>query len=103
MRAIGESLAALHGHNVVHGDLTTSNLLVTKDGTVWMIDFGLSATSLSVDDKAVDLYVLERAFLSTHPSLTHLFQLILLAYHDPIVLKKLSEVRMRGRKRTMVG
>ena len=33
-----------------------------------MIDFGLSFQSHSIEDKAVDLYVLERAFLSTHPN-----------------------------------
>ena len=33
----------------------------------YFIDFGLSCTSSLVEDKAVDLYVLERAFLSTHP------------------------------------
>ena len=33
-----------------------------------MIDFGLSSNSSMVEDRAVDLYVLERAFLSTHPN-----------------------------------
>lgn len=32
-----------------------------------LIDFGLSYVSGLVEDKAVDLYVLERAFASTHP------------------------------------
>jgi TP53 regulating kinase-like protein len=32
-----------------------------------LIDFGLGMTQPSVEDRAVDLYVLERAFLSTHP------------------------------------
>ena len=32
-----------------------------------MIDFGLSYLKKSVEDKAVDLYVLEKAFISTHP------------------------------------
>lgn len=31
------------------------------------IDFGLGSQKPLVEDKAVDLYVLERAFLSTHP------------------------------------
>jgi len=35
-----------------------------------MIDFGLSYSSTLPEDMAVDLYVLERAFLSTHPNST---------------------------------
>lgn len=37
------------------------------DGKAVLIDFGLSMISTMIDDKAVDLYVLERAFISTHP------------------------------------
>jgi len=33
-----------------------------------MIDFGLSSNSTMIEDRAVDLYVLERAFISTHPN-----------------------------------
>lgn len=32
-----------------------------------LIDFGLSNAKATAEDKAVDLYVLERAFASTHP------------------------------------
>lgn len=32
------------------------------------IDFGLGYTKPLAEDKAVDLYVLERAFVSTHPN-----------------------------------
>ncbi len=31
-----------------------------------IIDFGLSTTSTVAEDKGVDLYVLERAFISAH-------------------------------------
>ena len=41
-----------------------------------MIDFGLSFNSASVEDKAVDLYVLERAFSSTHPDSESLFEMV---------------------------
>jgi TP53 regulating kinase-like protein len=68
MKRIGQSIAMLHLSDIIHGDLTTSNLMV-RNGTssVVVIDFGLSYISNDVEDKAVDLYVLERAFLSTHP------------------------------------
>jgi TP53 regulating kinase-like protein len=57
---IGEGIAKMHDMNVIHGDLTTSNMISkTGDGIYW-IDFGLSCQSSNVEDKAVDLYVLER-------------------------------------------
>ena len=104
---IGRNLARLHDHQIVHGDLTTSNMIVVDadteatdvvrvlafggsrsrggHGTLTapglpphgnvrrtflqaLIDFGLSYTSTLAEDMAVDLYVLERAFLSTHPN-----------------------------------
>jgi hypothetical protein len=45
-----------------------------------MIDFGLSYISTLVEDKAVDLYVMERAFLSTHPNSEQLFESLLEGY-----------------------
>lgn len=47
-----------------------------------MIDFGLAYTSALVEDKAVDLYVLERAFASTHPDSQPLFESVLKAYEQ---------------------
>lgn len=106
---IGSSLAAMHNVDCIHGDLTTSNILL-KAGfeNIILIDFGLSFISLLTEDKGVDLYVLERAFLSTHPNTEHLFKIILESYRKKAnkadeIIKKLDEVRMRGRKRTMVG
>ena len=66
MRCIGRSVGKLHESGVVHGDLTTSNLILRR-GEVVLIDFGLGSVSHSEEDMAVDLYVLERAFASTHP------------------------------------
>lgn len=105
---LGGMLARLHLANIIHGDLTTSNIMVRdvageepageeeeggggsgseskrkgeevvamedgerkgrQQGTdLVLIDFGLSYSSFLLEDKAVDLYVLERAFISTHP------------------------------------
>ncbi|TPX63009.1 hypothetical protein PhCBS80983_g00060 [Powellomyces hirtus] len=108
-QSIGKSLGIMHDLDIVHGDLTTSNMMIrTESQSVVMIDFGLSAVSSMVEDKAVDLYVLERALISTHPDTDRLFQTILKHYGrsskgGKIVLKKLEEVRRRGRKRTAFG
>ncbi|KAI9311654.1 tp53rk protein [Dichotomocladium elegans] len=106
---IGTSLGKMHAQDVVHGDLTTSNLML-RDGSdaLVVIDFGLSYVSVFPEDKAVDLYVLERAFSSTHPNTAELFEKILENYakiykQSKAVLRKLDEVRLRGRKRSMIG
>jgi TP53 regulating kinase-like protein len=76
MQEIGGIIAKLHDINLIHGDLTTSNILMRPDGRLVAIDFGLSHVSTMIEDKAVDLYVLERAFLSTHPSSEHLVSIV---------------------------
>ena len=78
------------------------------DGEIVLIDFGLASQSTQGEDRAVDLYVLERAFGSTHPRAEGLFGEVLKAYGESfrganVVLKRLEDVRMRGRKRSMLG
>jgi TP53 regulating kinase-like protein len=109
MEAVGEVLAACHHKDIVHGDLTTSNMMIDDETKkLTLIDFGLTTSSANPEDKAVDLYVLERAFQSTHPNSEPLFLAIMEAYKakhpdaGPVV-KKLEEVTARGRKRTMLG
>ncbi|XP_022971412.1 EKC/KEOPS complex subunit bud32 isoform X2 [Cucurbita maxima] len=66
---IGVAIGKLHDGGLIHGDLTTSNMLVrSSTNELVLIDFGLSFTSTIPEDKAVDLYVLERALLSMHSS-----------------------------------
>eukprot|EP01017_Pseudomicrothorax_dubius_P033604 TRINITY_DN4517_c0_g1_i5.p1 TRINITY_DN4517_c0_g1~~TRINITY_DN4517_c0_g1_i5.p1 ORF type:complete len:242 (+),score=38.32 TRINITY_DN4517_c0_g1_i5:157-882(+) len=104
LNELGRYLALMHDNGCIHGDLTTSNILVkAKDlitfgeepkndidtlfpvgseeiSSLYLIDFGLSYVSSNVEDRAVDLYVLERAFLSTHPNTEKEFALILSSY-----------------------
>jgi TP53 regulating kinase-like protein len=119
MTRVGTIVGRLHEMGLVHGDLTTSNLMLrqtqdhhatanTLDGDVYIIDFGLAQQSTQDEDRAVDLYVLERAFSSTHPQAEALFHQVLNVYGTSykgakIVLKRLEEVRMRGRKKSMLG
>lgn len=110
-KAIGQVLARMHDEDVIHGDLTTSNMLLKpplEQLNIVLIDFGLSFISALPEDKGVDLYVLEKAFLSTHPNTETVFEAFLKSYSAASkkarpVLKKLDEVRLRGRKRSMVG
>lgn len=135
MARIGQVVGSMHKAGIVHGDLTTSNLILRasdipsnqnpeqfferqnpKDitespsmaGDIFLIDFGLASQSSYDEDRAVDLYVLERAFGSTHPMTEGFFSHVLQGYSDSFkgaksVLKKLEDVRMRGRKRSMLG
>ncbi|KAK2529331.1 EKC/KEOPS complex subunit TP53RK isoform X1 [Columba livia] len=108
---MGELLARMHDEDLIHGDLTTCNILLrppTEKLDLVLIDFGLSFISGLPEDKGVDLYVLEKAFLSTHPDTEALFQALLKTYaaaskKSGPVIKRLDEVRLRGRKRSMIG
>lgn len=121
-KMIGETVRKMHKSNIIHGDLTTSNMLlvpkIPNNESKWshidnlelvMIDFGLSFIDTSTEDKGVDLYVLERALISTHNDYPELFGNILEAYKGyskenvKEIISKFEEVRARGRKRTMVG
>jgi TP53 regulating kinase-like protein len=124
LRKMGAAIGALHKAGVVHGDLTTSNLMLrpfadagdstddsgsgSVDGDVVLIDFGLASQSTQDEDRAVDLYVLERAIASTHPRSEGFFEDLILGYRDsykgaPSTLKRLEDVRLRGRKKSMLG
>jgi len=80
-RLIGESIGKLHSAGIIHGDLTTSNMIlldgrlssvdssrhsIFKDDRLYIIDFGLGKISGKIEDQAVDLYLLYEALKSTH-------------------------------------
>lgn len=64
-KEIGKSIAKLHKKEIIHGDLTTSNMIL-KNKKVFFIDFGLGFISRKVEDKAVDLHLLKQAFEAKH-------------------------------------
>ena len=97
-KEMGHLIAQLHSIGIVHGDLTTSNMMLPRSGkgssenssrkrkspdpamqldgvkeprqtseSITLIDFGLAKNTISAEERAVDLYVLERTLLSTHP------------------------------------
>ncbi|KAJ3410943.1 TP53 regulating kinase [Chytridiales sp. JEL 0842] len=82
-KRMGKSVAMLHNLDIIHGDLTTSNMMLRNgSGSLVLIDFGLSYISTLLEDKAVDLYVLEKAMLSTHTNSQVLFDAFLETYLD---------------------
>lgn len=64
-KKIGESVAKLHDKDIIHGDLTTSNMIL-KNNKVYFIDFGLGFISHKIEDKAVDLHLLKQALEARH-------------------------------------
>jgi len=138
--AMGNLISKMHNCNIIHGDLTTSNVILGKDPpppnsindkwspSLTLIDFGLAsqtggakgkggsaAATASLagassihEEKAVDLFVLERAFAATHPHSEALVKEMLRAYKadsftGDSVLQRLAQVRLRGRKRDCFG
>jgi TP53 regulating kinase and related kinases len=96
---LGILVSRLHRCDVVHGDLTTSNFILGS-GKMHVLDFGLAFISAKDEDKAVDLYVFERAVACAHDA-KHLedFYRGYAREGAAEVLKRLESVRMRGRKR----
>lgn len=61
---IGKKIAIMHNNDLIHGDLTTSNMILSDE--IYFIDFGLSYFSHKIEDKAVDLHLLKQALESKH-------------------------------------
>lgn len=101
---IGENIAKMHEAGVVHGDLTTSNMILSN-GKVFFIDFGLSVFSEKVEDRAVDLHLLRQALDSKHYTISDVcFRQSLESYgssfkDSKLVLKRLAVVESRGRNK----
>ncbi len=62
---IGKLVGKLHQNNIIHGDLTTSNMIL-KDGEIYFIDFSLGDISSRIEGKGVDLNLFKEALKSTH-------------------------------------
>lgn len=96
---------------VVDNNNTVSSGRGSAKNDLVVIDFGLVNEKSTAEDRAVDLYVLLRAFGATHPTLESIAEeCILHGYCHSIpcalakgTLSRLEVVRARGRKRSMVG
>jgi len=99
-KELGFRIRQLHDLHIIHGDLTTSNFIVTPRGKLYFIDFGLSYHSHKIEDKAVDLHLLRQALESKHFRIwKKAFQAVLLGYKDRAVITRLRQVESRGRNK----
>jgi Kae1-associated kinase Bud32 len=97
--ALGKYASILHNNNIIHGDYTPANVMIEKDGTVYIIDFGLSSITNSVEDKALDLLLMKRSVK------TNLFNTFIRNYlanctDGRIIKNRLDEIEKRGRYNT---
>ncbi|MBU4493256.1 MAG: Kae1-associated serine/threonine protein kinase, partial [Nanoarchaeota archaeon] len=100
-KELGKKIAILHNNNIIHGDLTTSNMILNNE--IYFIDFGLSFFSDKTEDKAVDIHLLRQALESKHHEIfKNAFKAVLSGYKikNPdynIIIKRLEKVEARGR------
>jgi len=102
---IGESIAQLHSHGLIHGDLTTSNMILNPNGKVFFIDFGLGEKNSELEAQGVDLHLLKRALQSTHYQFwEECLQSVQSGYTSVLgteiaekVYEKIREIERRGR------
>ena len=101
---IGKLVGKLHKNGVMHGDLTTSNFILSKN-TVFVIDFGLSQNTIKSEDHAVDLRLIKEILNSAHAKIMlsswknflHGYKSIVgNAYYSKIT-KLVSDIESRGR------
>jgi len=101
---IGQNIAKLHNNDIIHGDITTSNMILVDD-KVNFIDFGLGEKNCEIEAKGVDLHVLMEAIESTHSKYSEYFDFVLEGYKKELtddakpVIKKIEEIVKRGRYR----
>jgi TP53 regulating kinase-like protein len=103
-KEIGEKVGLMHNSGIVHGDLTTSNMMVS-DEKVFLIDFGLSFFSDKIEDKAVDLHLFRQALESKHYKVAgDAFKNFIMGYKSKCknaddIIERFEEVEMRGRNK----
>lgn len=103
--SIGESVAKLHKGDIVHGDLTTSNIIINNNKDIVFIDYGLGAFTNEIEEKAVDIHLFIRTLESSHYDLLNdILKNFLKGYEKILgkdftqkILKKVEEIRLRGR------
>jgi len=102
---IGELIGRLHEYGIIHGDLTTSNMILDSEGKIFFVDFGLGEKTKELEARGVDLHLMKRALQSTHFRFTEeCFDAVIRGYSKVLgaetvknILDKIKEIERRGR------
>ncbi len=99
---IGEFVGILHKNRIIHGDLTTSNIIMGRDKSIYFIDFGLSFIESSTEARGVDVHVFFQSLGGTYESSEQLRDAFIKGYMRTFpnasqVLKRVKEIEQRGR------
>jgi TP53 regulating kinase-like protein len=99
---IGEFVGILHKSGIIHGDLTTSNIIVGGDDRIYFIDFGLAFVESNTEARGVDVHVFFQSLQGTHESYEELRAAFTKGYKRTFpqaaqVLKRAVEIERRGR------
>jgi TP53 regulating kinase-like protein len=102
---IGKSIGKLHRSGIVHGDLTTSNMILKSEEKIVFVDFGLGEKTNELEARAVDLHLMKRALQSTHFRFAEeCFSAVMEGYASVMeaqtareVFEKIKEIERRGR------
>lgn len=101
---LGENVAKLHLAGIAHGDVTTSNVIVSNNDTPFIIDFGLAKKTRDIKEHAVDVHLFLRSLESTHPEHRDcIYQAFIDGYRSVAgdytdkILAKVDEIRLMGR------
>jgi len=93
----GKQIKKIHEQDIVHGDLTTSNILY-EAGKLYFIDFGLGYFSKKIEDKATDLIVFKKTFNATHSALKNGWELVMRGYSPNKALQeRMNAIEKRAR------
>jgi len=104
-KLIGKMIGRLHKNGIIHGDLTTSNMILTPFDKIVFVDFGLSEMSVELEPKGVDIHLMKRTLNSTHyKHAEECFKALMEGYAEAVgneqtkkVLNKIREIEKRGR------
>lgn len=101
LKKLGAEIAVMHNSGIIHGDLTTSNI-IKADDSFYLIDFGLGEVSSSIEKKSTDLKLLKQVIKSTHSKHEKEFAHFLEGYSGKAegakeILARLGEIETRGR------
>jgi len=87
---IGKIVGILHKNGVMHGDLTTSNFILSQKGLA-ILDFGLSQKTDKIDDFAIDLRLFKEVLNSAHAQIVDNAWTLFIQGYKKILGKNITE------------